>query len=163
MKTKTIIKIIVWIIVLGAAGYGIKYSLDAFEKGQAALGIVICDETECQKSMHIHSDVIFDLCETGSISLPRETGPLNGLHTHKERNYLHFHDSIPLNYETREDEYDKRLTIQEIIDVFELDMDKYCDMSRNPQVSVFVNDEIPADGLQYNWVDGDEILIRYAY
>jgi len=98
-----------------------------------------------------------------SLGLPRETGPLNGLHTHKERNYLHFHDSVGLDFETKEQQYDSRLTIQEIIDVFEIDMETYCDMSQNPQVTTLVNGAAPADGLQYNWDDGDDIKITYSY
>lgn len=116
--------------------------------------------------MHVHSDIEFELCgSTEFIQLPREEGELSGLHTHKETNYLHFHDSIPLDHTTREDMYDKRLTIQEVLDTFAetLEVSKYCDMSRDPQVSVLVNDLAPSEGLQYNWKDGDVIKIIYSY
>ncbi len=45
--------------------------------------------------MHIHSDIHLTICGQ-KFDFPRETGPLSGLHTHKEKNYLHFHDKIPL-------------------------------------------------------------------
>lgn len=128
MKTKQIIKLVIALILIAGLGYGVWYSLQEYEKAQAALGIIICDheKQECQKSMHIHSDIFFDFCGNSNSILPRETGPLDGLHTHKESNYLHFHDSIDLDYESRVDLPDERLSMAEIIRVFDLENKHEC-------------------------------------
>ncbi len=167
-QTKKIIKIVAGLLVLGVAVYFGKMAIDEYNRQIEAQGIVVCQDEDCIKTMHIHADIEFDLCGE-KLALPREIGPLTGLHTHKERNYLHFHDEVDLDYQTREQEFDQRLSIQEVIEIFGVDPDEHCgtdDVSIRAQVKHSENfkdyDEqwTPVD-LDYNWQDGDLIQLIY--
>jgi len=115
---------------------------------------------------HIHADIKFDLCGQTPV-LPRETGPLDGLHTHKEKNLLHFHDRIDLDTQKYKEtgekiwQYEKSLTVQEAVDNFGLSPMTYC-QTEEVEVSVLNNDLPVAEGLQYNWKDGDNLSLVYT-
>lgn len=157
-KTKTNkIKIVLYLVILAIVSYVIFFSIREYRKEAEAMGIVVCGENECIKTMHIHADINFDLCGK-TVDLPRETGALNGLHTHKEKNYLHFHDKVKLNAETKVQELDERLAVQEVIDTFELNPEIYCGTSE-VEVSVLVNEQL--SDLNYNWKDDDKIKLIY--
>lgn len=160
-KKSSPVTIIIVILVLAAiVGLG-AYSLRQYNAEDAESGIMVCNEagTECTLSLHIHADVAFNLCGQ-EIILPRETGALDGLHTHKEPNYLHFHDNIHLDPVTKVHLPDKRLSLQEIMDVFQLSSQKYCETS-DIDIIAKVNGQVPAEGLGYNWKDGDDIELVY--
>ncbi len=155
-----------WLVVLAGVARFFSYSIQQYNSEGASEGIVVCDETSCILTVHIHADIAFDLCGE-HITLPRETGPLDGLHTHKEKNYLHFHDKVPMNFEkykaSKEKEvlFDKRLTLQEILDVFALNPTTYCG-SEEVTTTWQVNGAEPQEGVQYNWKDGDDITLTYT-
>lgn len=155
-----LLKIIIALIILLLAVWLIVFSLREYDRQQAALGIIVCnDKGDCIKTVHIHADVEFDLCGQTYI-LPREGGVLSGLHTHKEKNYLHFHDELKLDPVTRKELSDKRLSLQEIIDMFELDPQEFCGRA-DVEISALVNGQEPAEGLDYNWNDGDDMTIIF--
>jgi len=158
-KTKVSPKAVLIILLIFAIGYLVKMSIDEYKSQAEAMGIVVCSEEGCIKTMHIHSDIEFDLCGQ-SLTLPRETGPLSGLHTHKEKNYLHFHDEVQLNSDTKEQLFEKRLSIQEVMEIFQIDAGSYCGDSE-VKIRVLVNELEPQEGLGYNWKDGDHIKLIF--
>ena len=160
IKFGTILKALAALVLVAMLIYLIMLAVSEYNNQAEAVGIVVCKDNECIKTMHIHSDISFDLCGNDTLVLPRETGPLSGLHTHKEPNYLHFHDQVKLDPETREQMYDERLSINEIIKVFTLDPLQYCE-SDNVEIAVLVNDLVPPEGLDYNWKDGDDLKLLY--
>jgi len=112
--------------------------------------------------MHIHSDIHLTICGQ-KINFPRETGPLSGLHTHKEKNYLHFHDKVPLVSGEPKIMFDKRLTLAELFEVFKLDPAQICGRpTENLSLNILVNDLPVPEGLLYMWSDGDDIVIEYS-
>lgn len=94
MKTAAIVSVIV--VMLGALSYSL-YSF--YASGSAERGIIVCDphnETSCIWQDHMHAMVIISV--DGSVqNLPVEKGPLDKVHTHEERNILHWHSSLPYN------------------------------------------------------------------
>ncbi|MDH5596589.1 MAG: hypothetical protein OEY44_00670 [Candidatus Peregrinibacteria bacterium] len=158
-KIRISLKSVLIVLLIVAIGYLVKMSIDEYKSQAEAMGIVVCSEEGCIKTMHIHSDVEFDLCGQ-SLTLPRETGPLSGLHTHKEKNYLHFHDEVQLNSDTKEQLFEKRLSIQELLEIFQIEAGDYCGDSE-VKTRVIVNDLEPEDGLEYNWKDGDNIKLIF--
>ncbi|USN55100.1 MAG: hypothetical protein H6765_00305 [Candidatus Peribacteria bacterium] len=68
---------------------------------------------------------------------------MDGLHTHKEKNYLHFHDKVDVNPETKENLFEQSLSLHEILEIFEIDPHTYCDTD---QIDIYptVNGEVPA-------------------
>lgn len=162
---KTYLKWSARLVLLAWIIWFVSYSIEQYNLQGAAEGIVVCDQTSCILTTHIHADIEFDLCGQNP-TLPRETGPLDGLHIHKEKNYLHFHDKINLDTaryrETGEKiwQFEKSLTIQEVIDVFALHPKTYC-QTESIIIEVLVNDLPAPGGLLYNWKDGDTIKLIY--
>jgi hypothetical protein len=153
------LKSIIWIIALGALiGLGY-FSLKQYRDGQAELGIIICNEGECIKTLHIHANIEFDLCGETHV-LAREAGELSGLHTHKEKNRLHFHNQLKLDSNSKATLPDERLSIRQIMKGYELDTEMTC-QGENPAITVLVNGQEPNEKLDYNWQDGDQIKLIF--
>jgi len=64
-------------------------------------GITVCAKDECFWAAHIHADLFINICGE-NIDLGLEKGPLDSVHTHKEKNRLHFHERLTVDPETRE-------------------------------------------------------------
>lgn len=160
-KNRGKIKAVILIVILAAISFLIYFSVREYQEASEAVGITVCKDDECIKSFHIHSDIAFDLCGN-TITLPREGGELGGLHTHKEKNYLHFHERVGLDSETREQLFDQRLSLQEVLEMFEIRPEDYC-TGEGPFEAVFkVNGVVQTS--DYNWKDGDDIhlIMRQA-
>lgn len=167
-----------WIIVIAWWGWLVSYSLEQVKLADAEEEILVCDDQgECIKTTHIHADVTFDLCGKSTV-LPRERGDLAWLHTHKEVNYLHFHDKLALDSKSDHavapqkgeafdfDEYfdqpfDKRLSVQELIETYEIDPVEFCGTD-DVSIAVEVNGQPSEQWVDYNWKDWDEIVLRYT-
>ena len=163
-KSKKVkLKIILILVGIIAVIYLMKFSIDQYKEKAGAIGIVICNEQECIKTLHIHSNIEFNFCGK-TLTLPRETGPLDGLHTHKEKNRLHFHNKVQLDPDSKVQLFDKRLSIQEVIETFELEKESgalcegVVEKNQNPTVTVNGIEKT----LEYNWRDGDEIELTYG-
>lgn len=78
---------------------GISFSV--FSRVGAQTGIVVCGEDgRCFWQAHIHSFVIPTVCGEEQ-RFPTEIGLLSGVHTHEEKNTLHWHDVLPYNLTTQ--------------------------------------------------------------
>jgi hypothetical protein len=82
-------------VVIAIIGY-FAYSLQQFYGENAEGGIMTCDANNqnCKLSVHVHADVPITICGS-AYKLPLETGPLDEPHTHKERNKIHLHVTLP--------------------------------------------------------------------
>lgn len=160
----TYAKRLFYLLLIAWIGRLVSYSIEQYNL-QDGENIFICDEDECFQTTHAHADITFDLCGA-SPTLPRESWPLDGLHTHKEKDYLHFHDRVEIDREILEETgekvwlYEKSLTIQEVIDVFELAPEKYCD-TKEVDISVLVDGVAPQAWLEHNRKDGEQIHLIY--
>lgn len=159
-RQKSVFKPIIFILLIAGLALLIAYSVQEYNRQTEASGITICKENECIKTLHIHSDITFDLCGK-STRLARETGELVGLHSHKEKNQLHFHDKIQLDPDTLEQRLDKRLSLREILKTLDLTPDEYCGGSGPFETIFTVNGEVPGEGLDYNWKDGDDLHLIF--
>ena len=159
-KQKAIFKPLIFILLLVGVAVLLYYSVLEYQGQSEATGITICNEGECIKTLHIHSDITFDLCGR-STTLPREDGELAGLHTHKEKNYLHFHERVKVDPDSKEQRFDKRLSLQEVLEMFELSPAEYCSGPGPFEVIFTVNGGLPDAGLDYNWQDGDDLHLIF--
>ena len=152
-----ILKYTIIIIILSALGYGIWYSVEQYNL--AAENITVCTDSGCIRTMHTHSDLDLSICGT-KIQLPREVWALNSLHTHKEKNYLHFHDKVPLRADGSLTP-DTRLTLEHIFETFDIDTTQMCGQPlENLELTVLINGEPAVDGLGSLWKDHDIISIN---
>lgn len=93
---------------------GLLFSWAQYYKEGAEQGIIICkSETECEIAMHVHAYLDVTICGE-EIAFPAETGDLSMVHTHKERNKLHWHDIEAADPIT-----------QEVIDPYELTLEAF--------------------------------------
>ena len=159
-RQKSVLKPILFILVIVGLIVLISYSIQQYNSQTEAEGITICKESECIKTLHIHSDITFDLCGK-TTTLERETGELVGLHSHKEKNYLHFHDKVQLDPDTLEQRLDERLSLREILKTLDLTPGDYCEGSGLVETIFKVNGEVPGEGLDYNWKDGDNLHLIF--
>lgn len=73
----------------------VAYSGLAYFQAGAERGIVVCDnQGRCLWQAHIHSFVAASVCGEQR-DLGVEVGDLTRVHTHEERNVLHWHDRLP--------------------------------------------------------------------
>jgi len=150
------------IVVIAVAAL-LAYSTMQFSSaGIEQTGIIVCNDEECLKSVHIHADIKLDMCGT-FITLPREAGHLNSQHTHKEKNYLHFHERISLDTTTKEELPEPRLRVQKVMEDYDLEekLLRYC--LPNAKVEVIINDIIAPEGMQTQWKEGDDIHLRFFH
>lgn len=98
-RTAQFITFIAVLIFIGVVGY---YSIKQYEATQAEqVGIVICNEEKCEKSIHIHADITASVCGE-QIRFPKNAGSVIEQHTHAEQDYLHLHIKFEVDRETRE-------------------------------------------------------------
>lgn len=141
------------------------YSAYIFQSSnQEEKGFFVCNDerTECRLSQHIHSEIVANVCGN-ELTFPRETGRTDEMHTHKERNFMHWHSPINVDPETHEPigEERYRVTTQAFFDQMGFEFPEACPNNPNPELTVHVNEELNEDGLDYVWVDGDDVVIDY--
>jgi hypothetical protein len=156
------------IIVLAYIAYSVWYFLANQESVEE---FQVCSADRCVKTFHIHSNIHFDICGK-SINLPLEHGPLEESHTHKERNYVHFHerlpydpvsgkllDTTPLQLSTFMNDFDIRFNERCIAGYCNGDV---CPDGKLGTIRMFVNEQPNTEFDKYVWKDKDEILITFS-
>lgn len=149
------------VIILGFLAYSAYTFTNSDEQEK---GFVVCnpDKTICTLSQHIHADIEVNVCGE-DITFEREKGLTTEMHTHKERNYMHWHDQIkidPITQEVLPEERD-RITVQAFLNQMEFTFPTSCPGNPKPTLTMMVNEVENEQRLQYVWVDGDDILIEY--
>ncbi len=148
------------------------YSTLTFFAEGAEKGIVVCESAEkCLITMHIHSTMDISVCgEKKSIGL--EEGELAATHTHKEGNYVHFHERLPYDPKT---ETILNMTALRVGNIFESEgirftqecLYDYCNGQSCPgkaqpgTVRMTVNGNESSQFQDYVWKDGDHITMRF--
>jgi hypothetical protein len=169
-KSANILKIIGYIALIVIAGYiaySVWYYLANVEEVES---FQVCYEDHCVKTFHIHYYLNFDICGK-DISLPKEHGPLDGPHTHKEYNYIHFHERLPYDPNTHELLETTPLRVSETMKHFDIIFNSTCidgkcngDLcpdGKPGQVKMFVNGKENSDFENYIWRDEEKISIVF--
>jgi len=130
----------------------------------------VCYEDRCIKTFHIHADIAVHICGEKTL-FPLEHGPLEGPHTHKERNYIHFHERLPYDPVTHRLLNDAPLKVGAFLTEMDLPFSsrcigKYCndDLCSDEKagiVRMMVNGAPQLEFDQYAWKDGDDIVITF--
>ena len=154
-------------IVLGYIGYSVWFytqnteSVEEFE---------ICYEDRCIKTYHVHYTLLVDICGRRT-HLPPETGPLDGIHTHKEANYLHFHERIEYDPKTGELFDSTPFIVKTTMGVFGIRLNQnclgdYCTGDPCPDgkpgaVTMLVNNQKSTAFENYKWNDEDVVQLSF--
>lgn len=171
MRTKKIKRTVSLSLVLVVL-IGLSYSVYiVYSSGAAQRGVTVCvSENECYWSAHIHAEVTVDICGDDSFRFPVEKGPLNGSHTHEEKNLIHFHERLLIDTKTQEILDPQPLTLGAFFDAMEetLDSEKIFDKKNGDlckgqlsTVKMFVNGRPSSSFRDYIWKDGDKIKIVF--
>ena len=160
-KILSTILILLTTIVISLLAYS-GYRFQTSEQEEEGFFVCNTEGTQCELSQHIHADIAINVCGE-DIDFPREKGRTDEMHTHKEKNYMHWHARIKVDPTTREPlgEEKDRLTLQAFLNQMESEFPDSCPNNSEPTLSVFVNEEPNAQGLNYTWVDGDDIVVDY--
>ncbi len=159
--------ILISVLILIVAG--LAYSLYiAYITNAASQGVIVCIESGCVWSTHIHADVDVDICGE-DIRLPIEKGSLTLSHTHEEKNKIHFHERIPIDKDTRKLLNTTPLKLGTFFDEIGVAFGSdYIGEKRNGDLcddtstlKMFVNGKPNADFRDYVWRDGDHIKLVF--
>lgn len=170
------VQILIFIIALAALGAIGYYSIKQYEATQAEqVGIVICNEEKCEKSIHIHADIYASVCGE-RIRFPKNAGSVIEQHTHAEQDYMHLHIKFEVDRETGEP---LETAPHEISNFFE---NVKIPFSSNPatlggytvgstcpdgkeltqaDLKMTVNGQDTTEFEHYMWQDGDDIRITF--
>lgn len=148
------------VILLVATGF---YSYRRFkESGFEEEGFVVCNKEDvCEKSVHIHATLNVSICGENK-NLPKETGRLNRVHTHKEQNLLHFHERLRVSPQTQELINPEPLTIKAAIrEILKIELPDQCPDGKPGKLKLTVNGEPQGKIPDYVWKDGDKIELTF--
>lgn len=159
---KKIFPLLIFAVIILFAATGLyfyrQYKGSDFEQG----GFVICNkEGVCEKSVHAHATLNISICQEKK-NLPKETGRLNRVHTHKEQNLLHFHERLRVDPKTQELINSEPLTIKTALgELLKMELPDKCPESKPGKLKLTVNGELNAKNLDYVWKDGDKIDLTF--
>ncbi|MCE7936431.1 hypothetical protein DYH10_01395 [Candidatus Saccharibacteria bacterium CPR2] len=101
-NNKLPIKVFILVAILAAVGWGVYSYLQVKKQGGLNKPVVTClNDGSCVLTAHIHSYMVIEMCGEPQY-LGNEVGPLDGPHTHEERNIIHWHDKLPYDKEKEE-------------------------------------------------------------
>ncbi len=159
--------LIIILIVLGLAYSFYVYKKNIGEKGE---NFIVCkDEDNCIASMHIHADIKVKVCSK-EIDFPLEKGELAGLHTHKERNLIHFHERLKYDNKTNSIIETDKLKLGAFFDIMNVKLTNECVADkcngdscngRTGSMKMFVNGVENNEFNNYVWEDKDNIEIIF--
>lgn len=155
------------ILILGYIAYSVYYYLSNTEKVEQ---YEVCAEGKCIKTFHIHAHITIELCGN-KVSLPLEHGSLEGPHTHKQRNLIHFHERLPYDQASGKLLNTTPLQLGTFMSAFDIKFNdhcvrEYCNGNPCPDgkpgtIRMFVNKQPNTEFDQYVWKDKDDILITF--
>lgn len=164
---KNILLIIIALVVIGYLSYSVMVYQ---ESGGQEEGIVACSQDNtCTLSVHWHTRIHAEACGK-KLVFSLEEGNLGEQHTHKERDITHLHTSLPYNPLT------KTITDRSLfrlgnffhnlgIEFSSHCIGTYCTQTPCPdgkrhKLIMLVNGKPTTQFENYEWKDGDEILIK---
>jgi len=162
--------VISWIVLLVLLG--LLYSVMQYYAQDPEGGVIVCkDPNHCEVSMHVHADLKVSMCGK-EIIFPSERGDLSKVHTHKERNKLHWHDLEKIDPKTKEIVNTSKLTLHAFFEqmrerftdtcLLERCNGDSCPGSKNPgKVSMMVNGVPNTKFEKYIWKDGDKMVVMF--
>ena len=166
-KSRNIKKILIFIfsifviILISLLSYSVYVYQNSEEEEQ---GFFICneDKTICELSQHIHAHIDMNICGQ-NYTFPRETGRTDEMHTHKEKNLMHWHAPVHVDPATQAvlPQDQNRVTVRAFLDQAKYAFPETCPNNQTPVLEVIVNNEIKPEGLDYVWIDGDNVVINY--
>ncbi len=170
-KKKFSIKPILVGVGIGALLFFLGYSVSSYYEVGGERGFVVCGPEGCDLALHWHSQLHMTVCGE-AYNLPLEAGDLDEIHTHKERDYLHFHSLIKTDEAGTEILEPEKLAIGNIFNQLDIRFTDecfadYCNGDKCPDgkpgtLSMIVNN-IPNDKFaDYSYKDGDEIRITFG-
>ncbi|RJQ21173.1 hypothetical protein C4580_02935 [Candidatus Woesearchaeota archaeon] len=148
-------------------GYSVWYYYANYENVEE---FEVCYADRCIKAYHTHFTLLVDICGE-RLHLPLEHGPLDNMHTHKEANYLHFHERIEYDPATGKLFDESPFILKTTMDIFDIRFNgsclgKYCNGDVCPsgkpgRVSMTVNGE-PSNAFEsYRWHDEDVVRVKF--
>lgn len=153
-----------FIVFLGYSVYTYESSVEKIEEFE------VCYEDRCIKTFHTHSMIDVRLCGE-RILFPLERGPLEGPHTHKERNMIHFHERLPYDPKTGILLETAPLKVGSFLSAMDMRFSKecvgkycngdVCPNGKRGQVKMSVNGVQNDEFENYAWEDGDDIQITF--
>ena len=162
--------IVLSLIILLTAG--LAYSVVIVHtSGAAQRGVKVCvSDSECYWSAHIHAELELDICGDASYRFPIEVGPLDGPHTHEEKNRIHFHERLRIDPKTEIILNTSLLHVGTFLDNMEVEFSR--DMIQDKKngdvcndkpgyVKMYVNEKPNGAFRDYVWKDGDKIRIVF--
>ncbi len=168
LSVKTIAAIVVTLLVFGLIGFSVqRYYEKTSEAGEREF---FCAGEECFVTMHIHSEVDFDLCGE-YFDLGKEEAALEEVHTHKEKNKLHWHAPLPADPQTQEIIDYSNLTLEHTFASLGRTLNSTCFeqwcsgnicKGKTTAFNIVVNGVQRTEKEKYVWSDGDKILIKLA-
>lgn len=172
IRTHKHIRRAVVLSLLIAAAVGLSYGVfKTHASGAAAEGIIVCPTPgNCLWTAHVHAQLEFSICGE-EIRLQVEKGPLDGPHTHEEKNLIHWHERTPIDQATGKLLDTTPLKLGSFFDAMEVAFsdtqigDKEdgdtCPDGKPGVLKAFVNG-IPIDNARdYIWKDKDVIKIVF--
>lgn len=170
-KKKKIKKSIILSIVVLAI-IGIVYSLFiTLQSGARSSGLIVCpQEDKCYWTAHVHAYVPIKICGEDK-RLPIELGPLNGPHTHEEKNIIHWHDRLPYDNVNKRLLETKPLTLGAFFDAINANFNSNSILDKNNndvcldgtqgKLKMFVNGKRSNQFRDFIWKDKDVIFIIF--
>ncbi len=166
MKRNLILSLIV------VAALGLVYSLyAAFTTGAVQKGVIVCPtEDNCIWQAHVHAYVPTIICGD-DVRLPIEKGPLDGPHTHEEKNVIHWHDRLPYDKANQRILDATPLTLGAFFDAIDIIFDSdrimgkenggVCPDGGIGTLKMFVDGKQNNQFRNYVWEDRDVILLVF--
>lgn len=158
MTSRTKNFLIVFLVAAAAFGFfWLANRLGGGEKVQSEKLLVICnppqappEKQQCFWTAHIHAAVkVFKGGEL--VNLGFEQGDLNGVHTHSEKDLIHWHGLIPADAQTKEVKDWSALRVDK--------MPQDLGLTLEGQPRFFINGKEVEPS--YTWQDEDAVEIRY--
>lgn len=149
------------IAIIIVAATGLYFYRQYKESGFEQEGFVVCNkEGICEKSVHVHATLNVSICQERK-NLPKETGRLTRVHTHKEKNLLHFHERLRISPKTNEPINPEPLTIKAALQELKIRLPDKCPDGKPGKLKLTVNGETQEKIPDYIWKDGDKIELTF--
>ena len=171
VKSSHLLRGIIYFVIVIVVAY-FAYSIYTYYRTGVS-GIVVCNpDGECIATGNdIHAYLDVEICGIKTY-FPLEAGSVEGQHTHKERNKLHWHSKLSIDEKTGEILDKEAMKIGNFFDSIDYRFTKscigdYCNGDRcaggeEGKLRMWVNGKETKAMREYSWKDDDEIKIVFG-